>query len=108
MIIDHDVRRIGSEILLGIALQDAVLDICTTDSQLQKCVELLRGSGDGLEGEKMGTFGVYPVTLSVDFNGRAIIMIDGPDFEPSRNYSAGLYVSQDDLLRLLQKVINDT
>jgi hypothetical protein len=59
----------------------------------------------GLVDTNMGTFGNYPVSLNLHHDDSVSIFIDGPDFEPSRNQGAGIYLEKDELRRLLTDVL---
>ncbi len=106
MITEHDIQRKDSQILLGIAVESAVLDIITNDEQLRDCIKLLQEPHRGLVYLKMGSFGTYDVTLNVHHDDTASIFLDGPDFSQSRNQSAGIYVDKIELLHLLVDVLN--
>ena len=105
MITTHDVRRKDSSILLGIAVEAAVLDIVTSDAQLEDCVKLLEGPHSGLVSTRMGTFGTYPVTLNLHHDGRVSIFIDGPQFEQCREQCSAIWLGKDELRRLLVEVV---
>jgi hypothetical protein len=105
MIEDHDIRRRDGIVLFGIALGDAVLDVVTNDAQLEQCIDFLQKPHDAMADIAMGKFGIYPVTLVVTREHVAVIMIDGPDFEESRNQAAGIYVDKNELLQLLLDVV---
>jgi hypothetical protein len=105
MITEHDVRRNGGSILLGIAVGNAVLDVVSTEGLLQECLNLLETPHRGLVDTRMGTFGAYPVSLNLHHDESVSIFIDGPDFESSRNQSAGIYLEKGELRRLLVEVL---
>jgi hypothetical protein len=101
----YDVRRNGNAILLGIATNDAALDIVTSDATLRLCVELLQKSHRALATVQIGGFGSYPATLVVDSGDMATITVDGPEFEVARNLTAGIWIEKRWLLQSLQEVI---
>jgi len=105
MIAGHDVRRNGSSILLGIAVGNAVVDVVANEGLLHECLNLLETPHRGLVDTNMGTFGTYPVSLNLHHDDSVSIFIDGPDFELSRNQSAGIYLGKDELRRLLVEVL---
>ena len=97
--------RKDTSILLGIALDNAVLDVLTDERLLQNCLKLLQEPHRGLVSAPMGTFGVYSVTLSLGHDDTVAIFIDGPDFDPCRTQSAGIWPQKEDLHRLLLKAV---
>jgi len=101
MITSHQVLRRDSNILLGIGLDNAVLDIQTNEVLLHQCLNLLQEPHRGLVTAKMGTFGVYAVTLSLGHDDSVAIMVDGPDFNQSRNQSAGIWLEKQEMQKLL-------
>ena len=105
MITEQDVRRKGTSILLGIAVGNAVLDILTSDGQLETCLKLLEVPHGGLVYTHMGTFGVYPVTLNLHDDGSVSIFIDGPEFDQTRTQCSAIWPGKDELRRLLGEVL---
>jgi hypothetical protein len=101
MFTERDIRRQGENILLGIALGDAVLDIFTNDAQLKECVKLLSEPHRGLVFAQIGTFGIYPITLNLHHDDTVSMSVDGPDFDQSRNQSAGIWLEKEELRQLL-------
>jgi hypothetical protein len=95
----HEILRQDSNVLLGISLGNAVLDILTTESQLRECLKLLQdpNGASRLEETKMGTFGCYSVLLSLDKDGTASIFVDGPYFDPARGQTAGIVLPKEEL-----------
>jgi hypothetical protein len=106
---EHQVVRRGNNILLGISVGNAVLDILTSQAQLQECLKLLKDPLGPLKLERttMGAFGCYPVSLDVDKRGTASIFVDGPYFESTRSQSAAIWVGKEDLERLLVEVLDN-
>jgi hypothetical protein len=94
MITEQDVRRKGTSILLGIAVENAVLDVLTNERLLQECLKLLDEPYRGLVYTNIGTFGNFPVTMSLGNDDSAIIMIDGPEFEQPREQCSAIYVGK--------------
>jgi hypothetical protein len=89
---EREILRKRSSILLGIALENAVLDIETNEAQLPECLKLLQdpqGAGRPQRTE-MGTLGCYSVSLDVGKDGTASIFVEGPYFEPTRSQSAAI------------------
>jgi hypothetical protein len=105
MTASHQVQRKGDSILLGIALENAVLDILTDEPMLRNCLQLLREPHRGLVSARMGTFGVYPVTLNLSHDDTVAVVIDGPDFDPCRTQAAMICPRKEDLQRLLLEAI---
>ncbi|SRR6266849_2892546 len=102
---EHQILRKGTSILLGIALDNAVLDIVTDVPLLENCLKLLRDPHRGLASTNIGTFGIYPVTLNLHSDHTVSIFVDGPDFEASRSQSSGIFPQKEDLERLLVKAL---
>jgi hypothetical protein len=106
VITDLDVRRRGGTILLGIAVEHAVLDVETNTALLRRCVELLESPHSGLVDCQLGHFGSFPVTLNVHHDDSVSIFVDGPDFESFRNQGAGLYLSKEEAQRALEAALS--
>jgi hypothetical protein len=103
---EYEILRKDNRILLSIALEDAVLDIETNETQLQEGLLLRDPHGASrLERTVMGTLGCYPVSLDVDREGTASIFIDGPNFEPTRSQSAAIWLRKEELQRLLLEAL---
>src|SRR5437667_9126187 len=92
----HQIQRKDTSIILGIALENAVLDVLTDEALLQNCLKLLRESHRGLVYAPMGTFGVYSVTLNLHHDDTVSVFIDGPDFDPCRTQSAAIWLRKED------------
>lgn len=106
MIKDHQVQRRGDSILLGIAVQDAVMDIQTDEKLLHDSLRLLRTPHKGLVSTHIGRFGEFIATLNLDSDNSAVsIFIDGPDFQQGRSQSAAIWTTKDDLCRVLCDVL---
>jgi hypothetical protein len=96
MIRELDVHRHGEAILLGIAVENAVLDVVTSVALLRECLDLLESPHSGLVSSRLGYFGDYPVTLNIHHDEAVSIFIDGPQFHPPRSQGAGVYLSKQD------------
>jgi hypothetical protein len=105
MITSHHILRQGTCIVLGIALENAVLDILTDESLLQNCLELLREPHRGLVYTKIGAFGIYPVTLNLHHDDTVSMSVDGPDLNQSRNQSTGIWLGKEELQRVLLEAV---
>ena len=107
MITQRYFERDGDKILWRVSVSDvAVFDILTSDQELDRCRELLRGSlGADVESVRMGTFGPFEVTLSLDADGSAAFFIDGPNvgISFSGNQCAGAYLSRTEMLNALDE-----
>ena len=104
----HQILRKGTSILLGIALDNAVLDVLTDERLLHNCLKLLREPHAGLVSTQMGTFGSYSVSLNVHHDDDVSIFIDGPDFDPCRTQSAAIWPQKEDLEGLLLEAVEGT
>ncbi len=104
-VIDHYIWRNGANIVLGIALENAVIDVLTDVPQLERCLQLLREPHVGLVDTRMGTFGDCVVTLNFSADDIVAIVIDGPYYERSRNQSSGIWPDKEDLERLLVEAL---
>jgi hypothetical protein len=105
MIKDHQIVRRDEGMILGIALENAVLDILTNDALLQQCLKLLKEPHRGLASTTIGSFGIYSVTLNLHHDETLSIFVDGPDFDQSRNLSAGIWLEKEDLRQQLTKAV---
>ena len=105
MITDWQIHRRGADIILGIAVEHAVLDIVTNRVLLAACLAMLEGPHEGLVDARMGRFGDHPVTLNVHHDGKVSIFIDGPLFDSGRVQSAAIWVEPDELRNILREVL---
>lgn len=108
MITSHDVRLRGADILLGIAVENAVLDILTSEPHLRECLNVLNKAQTALVSLHIGTFGCYPVTLSVHPEDTVSIFIDGPEFEPSREQCSAIWLGKNELQQLLVELLKES
>ena len=97
MIRECDIRRRGDLILVGIALDHAVLDFETTEGLLRDCLVFLDAPHRGLADMAIGKFGPFRVTLNMHPDGELSIFVDGPSFEPQRELCAAIWLSKQDL-----------
>jgi hypothetical protein len=105
MITVQQVLRRDGKILLGIGLENAVLDVVTSSSQLEDCLRESRMPHSGMAFLTMGTFGIYTITLNLNNDDSASIFIDGPQFEECRTQSAAIWLSKAELERLLLEAL---
>jgi hypothetical protein len=105
MIKTHQILRKNNSILIGIALDNAVLDVVTSETQLRECLKLLQERHRGSARPQMGTFGSYAVALNVDNDDTVSLFVDGPNFEPTRSQSAAIWLGKEDLRRLLVEAL---
>jgi hypothetical protein len=108
MITEWQIQRKGAAILLGIAIEHALIDVVTDRSLLTSCLTMLETPHNGLVHARMGLFGEFPVTLNLDHADAVSIFIDGPDFDSPRNQSAAIWVDKDRLCEILREVIRTT
>src|SRR5262245_26574742 len=97
MIRDYQIQRRGDVILVGIALDNAVLDFETTESLLRDCLAFLDAPHKGLVDMGIGKFGEFRVRLNMHHDDSLSIFVDGPPFEPQRNLSAAIWLSKQDV-----------
>lgn len=102
MITDCYIERRGKVLLLGIKLENAVLEIVTDRDLLTACLALLKSPHTGLVHAQMGSFGEFPITLNLHNDDSVSIFIDGPDFNSPRNQSAAIWVDKKALEIILQ------
>jgi hypothetical protein len=96
MIQELDIRRRGDAILVGIALESAILDFETTETLLRTALEMLDKPRNGADWMKIGVFGEFPVTLYLASDDSLTIVIDGPYFEPNRSVCAMIHLTKAD------------
>ena len=106
MIREYDIRRRPDAILIGIALENAVLDFETTEALLRDCLAFLDTPHQGLVHMSIGRFGVFPVTLNMHYDDSLSIFVDGPMFEPQRELCAAIWLSKDELRLVLDKALS--
>jgi hypothetical protein len=107
MIREFDIRRRGDTILVGIALDHAVLDFESTEASLRECLAFLDAPHKGLVDKGIGKFGQFPVTLSMHHDDTLSIFVDGPSFEPQRELCAAIWLSKDDLRSVITAALSN-
>ncbi len=107
MITDWQIERRGEEMLLGLAVEHAVLDIVTNRGLLTTCLAMLKSPHVGAVDTRMGQFGNFPVTLNLFADDTVSIFVDGPYFTPDRCQSAAIWVEKDRLEEILREVLRD-
>lgn len=105
MITDWQVQRRGDAVILGIAVEHAVLDVVSDGVLLAACLAMLGTANEGLVDTRMGQFGQYPVTLNLHHDGQVSIFIDAPEFDPGRSQSAAIWVDRDRLMDILRRTL---
>jgi hypothetical protein len=105
MITDWQIQRRGEGLILGIAVQDAVLDVVSDPSLLASCLAMLESPHHDLAHTCMGHFGKFPVMLNLHNDETVSIFIHGPDFESGRCQSAAIWVGKQRLRDILAEVI---
>lgn len=108
MITVQQVLRRGDDVLLGIGLEKAVLDVLTSDGQLEECLQALRKPHRGLISVTLGTFGIYPITLNLHNDDSTSIFIDGPEFDECRTQAAAIWLQKEELEQLLVEALKAT
>jgi hypothetical protein len=106
MISDWQIQRRDDRIILGLAVEHAVLDVVTDISMPGKCLSMLEAPHQGLIAAPMGHFGDFPVTLNLHQDEAVSIFIDGPDFGNGRRQSAAIWVGKNELCNILKTVLN--
>jgi hypothetical protein len=105
MISDWQLHRRDGRLILGIALQHAVLDVVSDAALLKNCLTLLRSPHQGLVDTRLGAFGEFQVTLNLHHDEGVSIFIDGPEFDVGRVQSAAIWVDKDQLCHILEEAI---
>ena len=100
-----DIRRRGDSILIGIAVESAILDFETTETLLRNALKVLDTARAGADWTKVGVFGELPVTLYIASNDSVSIVIDGPEFEPNRSISAMMILTKTDFAVVAKKAL---
>lgn len=106
MSVESHVMRQGQNILLGIALENTVFDIVTTDALLVEALRLLENPHQGLVCCQLGSFGSYSVTLNFHHDDSASIFVDGPDFVSTRNQSFGIWLQKEEMQGILAAALH--
>jgi hypothetical protein len=105
MIRTHQIQRKADEILIGIALDNAVLDFVTNAALIRNCLKLLGERHQGAVRPQIGNFGNYAVAINIDNANTVSLFVDGPYFEMTRNMSAALWLGKEELQRLLAEAL---
>jgi hypothetical protein len=105
-IADYQVQRKCNSIILGIGIQNAVMDVATNMDCLKICLKLLTDAHMGSVDAEMGRFGEFTVALGIDAKDETSIFIDGPQIEGIRGLSAAIWVEKSDLRRIIELIIN--
>ena len=107
MISDWQIQRRGESLILGIAVQHALLDVVSDHSLLAGCLAMLESPHQGHVDSRMGRFGEFPVRLNLHHDETVSIFVDGPDFDAGRCQSAAIWIDKDRLRDILQEVLRD-
>ncbi len=107
MITDWQIERRGEEMLLGLAVEHAALDIVTHRGLLTTCLAMLKSPHVGAVDTRMGQFGDFPVTLNLFADDTVSIFVDGPYFTSNRCQSAAIWFEKDKLEEILREVLRD-
>ena len=107
IITDHQAQRKGDEIILGLAVPNAVMDIVTTVQLLGDCLRLLTKPHQGLVHTTIGRFGIFPVTLNLDNHDTVSIFIDGPDFDQGRVQSSAIWPDKKSLYKIVKTILEN-
>jgi len=105
MAIEWQVQSNELGILLGLAINAAVLDVLTDRETLAICLKALSSQHHGLVSVSMGKFGGHPVTLNLHPDGSTSIFVDGHAFNSTRSQSAAIWVGKSELVSIIQKVV---
>lgn len=104
---DYQVQRSRDNVILGLAVQEAVLDIVTTKTLLQNCLHLLTQPHHGLVDTPMGNFGEFQVTLNLDADDAPSIFVDGPRIDESRVQSSAIWPDKESLVEIIEAILKD-
>ena len=83
MISQVALEPVGDKVLLRLAAESAVLDVLTDAASLARARALVQALDRGFAELLLGSFGPFPVTVSVDATGEVAIALDGPDLGPT-------------------------
>ena len=103
MIKEMDIRRRGDAILVGIAIESAILDFETTETLLRTALEMLDRPRKGADWMKIGVFGEFPVTLHLASGDSLSIVIDGPYFESNRSVCAMIHLNKSEFREVVNR-----
>jgi hypothetical protein len=106
MIRQVDIRRHDDAILLGIATEDAVLDILTNMDLLRGCLATLEAQHSGAVWVEIGKFGSFIVTLYISHDDSMAIVVDGPEFEFNRSQCAQIWLPKAEFHQLVADVLS--
>ncbi|MEW4561917.1 hypothetical protein AB1K70_05285 [Bremerella sp. JC770] len=103
----HVIRQ-GQKLLVGIGLDNAVLDFVTTCHLLVEALRVLEEPHQGLVSCQLGSFGIYSVTLNLHQDDSVSIYVDGPAFASARNESVGIWLQKEKLHGILAEALKET
>lgn len=101
---DYQVQRKNDFILIGFAIEGAVLDVNSTMPQIEACLQLLGQTRLEPADKQLGVFGGFQVRLNCYPNGETSIFIDGPQFDETRSQSSAIWVNKQSLRTVLESV----
>jgi hypothetical protein len=104
MITDWQIQHRDDALILGLATENAVLDIVSNRSRLAESLALLRSPHVGLVHTRLGSFGEFDITLNSHHDNRVSIFVDGPEFQPGRTQSVAIWVDRAQLEEILGEV----
>ncbi len=107
MIKDYQVQHKGEEIILGLALENAVMDIVTNMSQLKNCLDILSEPQDSFINCPIGKFGNFQITMNLHHDDTVSIFVDGPSFKEDRVQSFSIWPEKESLKRIIESIIKE-
>jgi hypothetical protein len=105
---DWQIQHKDGALILGLATDNAVMDIVSSRSLLAECLALLHSSHVGSVHTRIGNFGEFEVTLNLHHDDRVSIFIDGPAFDRGRVQSAAIWVDKQQLVDILDEITRAT
>ena len=107
MITQWQIQRKGEALILGIAVEHAVLDVVSDRTLLASCLAMLESPHRGGVDTRMGQFGELPVRLNLHHDDGVSIFVDGPKFDSTRSQSAAIWVDKEKLQDILREILHD-
>jgi hypothetical protein len=107
MLREYHIQRRGESILLMMAVESAVLDVETDERKLRECLSALDAPHHGSVSIPLGKFGPFAVTLNVTAEGSLSVFVDGPNFAESFSQSAAIWLSKDEMRRVIVDALSE-
>jgi hypothetical protein len=108
MAIDWQIDRENDTILIGLAIDNAVLDIKTNEKLLMNLANAFEKTTLGTESIPIGWFGEFPIRVNLGKEDSVSVFVDGPQFCVRRTQSSAIWIDKGELQKIVMSVLAGT